>query len=108
MPWSLRTTIHCHHGTYESGLAIPPAAGCPFVGPRVPQPDSGVSEQSREDVILPVRSGARIGPELAATLPPHHRDPFDRMLIAQAIEEELTLVSHDRRLQPYRADFLWN
>jgi PIN domain nuclease of toxin-antitoxin system len=31
----------------------------------------------------------------AARLPPHHRDPFDRMLIAQAKAEGLTLVSRD-------------
>jgi PIN domain nuclease of toxin-antitoxin system len=28
-------------------------------------------------------------------LPPHHRDPFDRLLIAQACIEELTLVTRD-------------
>jgi PIN domain nuclease of toxin-antitoxin system len=28
-------------------------------------------------------------------LPPHHRDPFDRMLVAQAAVEELTLVTRD-------------
>jgi PIN domain nuclease of toxin-antitoxin system len=30
-----------------------------------------------------------------AALPPHHRDPFDRLLIAQAAVEELTLVTRD-------------
>ena len=45
--------------------------------------------------------------ERAGSLPPHHRDPFDRMLVAQALEEGLTLVSHDRRLEPYDAAFLW-
>ncbi len=34
-------------------------------------------------------------------LPQHHRDPFDRMLVAQAQEEGLTLVSRDRRLSLY-------
>ena len=34
-------------------------------------------------------------------LPPHHNDPFDRMLIAQAREEGLTLVTHDRRMSLY-------
>src|SRR5262245_12185043 len=29
------------------------------------------------------------------TLPPHHRDPFDRLLVAQALVESLTLVTHD-------------
>jgi PIN domain nuclease of toxin-antitoxin system len=30
-----------------------------------------------------------------AGLPPHHREPFDRMLVAQAAVEELTLVARD-------------
>ncbi len=34
-------------------------------------------------------------------LPPHHRDPFDRMLIAQALEERLTLVTRDHRMSLY-------
>ncbi|MEM8903125.1 MAG: type II toxin-antitoxin system VapC family toxin [Actinomycetota bacterium] len=34
-------------------------------------------------------------------LPPLHRDPFDRMLIAQAQVERLTLVTADRRLGDY-------
>ncbi len=44
----------------------------------------------------------------AAALPLHHRDPFDRMLIAQAQLENLTLVSADATLKQYR-DFsmLW-
>ncbi len=34
-------------------------------------------------------------------LPWHHRDPFDRLLIAQALEENLTLVTHDAQLASY-------
>jgi PIN domain nuclease of toxin-antitoxin system len=37
----------------------------------------------------------------AQTLPFHHRDPFDRMLIAQAIEEGLTIVTRDRIFAAY-------
>jgi PIN domain nuclease of toxin-antitoxin system len=37
----------------------------------------------------------------AARLPRHHDDPFDRMLIAQAAVEALTLVTSDRRLTDY-------
>ena len=37
----------------------------------------------------------------AGGLPPHHRDPFDRMLIAQAQLEGLTIVTRDPRFQPY-------
>jgi len=36
-----------------------------------------------------------------ATLPLLHRDPFDRMLVAQALEESLTLVTSDNRLAAY-------
>jgi PIN domain nuclease of toxin-antitoxin system len=43
----------------------------------------------------------------AGELPLHHRDPFDRMLIAQAKVERLTIVSHDRELEPYRTAVIW-
>ncbi len=36
-----------------------------------------------------------------AHLPMHHRDPFDRLLVAQAQQERLTLVTADRRLLSY-------
>ena len=43
----------------------------------------------------------------AGALPPHHRDPFDRMIIAQAQLEGLTLVTHDARMRPYGVTVLW-
>ncbi|HEX3345000.1 MAG TPA: type II toxin-antitoxin system VapC family toxin [Polyangiaceae bacterium] len=42
----------------------------------------------------------------AARLPRHHADPFDRMLIAQAMAEGLRLVSADRAIARYGADVL--
>lgn len=45
--------------------------------------------------------------EHVGTLPPHHTDPFDRMLISQAIVEGATIVTHDRQFAPYDADVLW-
>ncbi len=39
----------------------------------------------------------------AAALPPFHRDPFDRMLVAQALEEELVLITRDPLVQQYSA-----
>lgn len=36
-----------------------------------------------------------------ADLPLHHRDPFDRLLIAQALTEDLTVVTADRRFADY-------
>jgi PIN domain nuclease of toxin-antitoxin system len=44
---------------------------------------------------------------LAGSLPPHHADPFDRMLVAQAQLEDLTLVTHDRHFEPYGGDIIW-
>ena len=40
-------------------------------------------------------------------LPWHHRDPFDRLLIAQASLEAHALVSADRRLAAYGVEVLW-
>ncbi|MEH1167059.1 type II toxin-antitoxin system VapC family toxin [Micromonospora sp. CPCC 205539] len=42
----------------------------------------------------------------AGRLPPHHRDPFDRMLVAQAISEGLTLASRDGSIALYDVDVL--
>jgi PIN domain nuclease of toxin-antitoxin system len=42
-----------------------------------------------------------------AELPPHHADPFDRVLVAQARVEGATIVSHDRALAPYGARMIW-
>ena len=42
----------------------------------------------------------------AGRLPPHHRDPFDRMLVAQATVEGLTLVSRDESIARYDVDIL--
>lgn len=43
---------------------------------------------------------------VAGGLPPHHADPFDRMLIAQARTETLTVVSVDRRFPRYDVELL--
>jgi len=40
-------------------------------------------------------------------LPFHHRDPFDRMLIAQAMVEDLQLLSRDRRFSAYDIKRIW-
>jgi PIN domain nuclease of toxin-antitoxin system len=40
-------------------------------------------------------------------LPMHHRDPFDRMLIAQALIEEMTLLTADRAFQRYKVDLIF-
>ncbi|MEO5923878.1 MAG: type II toxin-antitoxin system VapC family toxin [Bryobacteraceae bacterium] len=57
--------------------------------------------------------GARVLPvELAHSfalfsMPLHHRDPFDRMLIAQAKAEDLTILTKDAAFAPYGVPLLW-
>lgn len=57
---------------------------------------SGIEEQSFRELTVATRHALA-----AASLPQHHADPFDRMLVAQARCEELTLVSSDRKLRHY-------
>jgi PIN domain nuclease of toxin-antitoxin system len=42
-----------------------------------------------------------------ASLPLHHKDPFDRILIAQAQVEQLTLMSHDSAFAQYPIQVVW-
>lgn len=54
--------------------------------------------------LLPV--GARHA-DLVGSLPPHHRDPFDRLLVAQAMLEGVALVSDDAALRRYDIEIVW-
>lgn len=42
-----------------------------------------------------------------SALPPHHRDPFDRMLVAQSLRGSFTLVTKDSVVSSYDAPTLW-
>ena len=64
-----------------------------------------VADLERERIeILPVDAehGIRAG-----LLPGPHKDPFDRMLIAQALAEDVPIVSNDRALDGYGVRRLW-
>ena len=54
--------------------------------------------------ILPIEQGDL---DYYLALPLHHRDPFDRLLIAQAMNRSLVLVSADQALNPYEVEQLW-
>jgi PIN domain nuclease of toxin-antitoxin system len=55
-----------------------------------------------------VADGFRILPvEWPHALPFHHRDPFDRLLVAQALIEDLTVVTCDAAFRAYGATVLW-
>lgn len=41
-------------------------------------------------------------------LPPHHHDPFDRLIIAQAITEEMVVMTADRDFRKYPVELFWS
>ena len=63
---------------------------------------SVISEQGFEDLPITLDDAMRSG-----LLPGHHRDPFDRMLIAQAIASNLVLVSNEVIFDRYGVRRLW-
>jgi len=70
---------------------------------RIPEPfERGVEDSGFDE--LPITFGHAAA---VTALAPHHRDPFDRMLIAQSVVERLTIVTHDRRFEPYGAPVIW-
>lgn len=44
---------------------------------------------------------------ILTSLPFHHRDPFDRLLIVQSLVEQMTIISADLLLDPYGVKRLW-
>lgn len=42
-----------------------------------------------------------------SSLPGHHRDPFDRLIVAQAMVEQLVVISNDRNLDAYGVGRVW-
>lgn len=45
--------------------------------------------------------------DLVRELPAHHGDPFDRLLIAQALDEGFTILTSDRVFEAYRVPIAW-
>jgi PIN domain nuclease of toxin-antitoxin system len=68
-------------------------------------------EDSVEEIVtrsrfLPLAVTVRHG-DLLRDLPRHHGDPFDRLLIVQALDEGLTILTSDRAFEPYRVPVVW-
>jgi len=55
-------------------------------------------------ILLPIGFDAAIS---AATLPLVHRDPFDRIIIAEALKENLSVLTRDKMFAEYGARTLW-
>ena len=101
---SARSAISDAHIVFVSAATAWEAAIKAALG-RLKLPDtvqSGVEDSGFEKLAITFSHA-----EAAAALPPHHLDPFDRMLVAQAASEGLTLVTHDRQLEPYEVPVLW-
>ena len=64
-----------------------------------------IQEQQTNNLqILPVELSHAL---YLQNLPLHHKDPFDRLLISQAIVENMTLITADPEFSEYRVNLLW-
>jgi PIN domain nuclease of toxin-antitoxin system len=76
---------------------------------RLPMPDSSIRflleriEQTGM-ITLPIETANILRTE---TLPHHHGDPFDRLIVAQALEEGLTILTSDSDISKYDAPVIW-
>jgi len=64
--------------------------------------ESKLTEEGFFTITISMRHALRAG-----ALPSHHRDPFDRMLIAQAQVEDLSLISNDSMFDQYGVRRIW-
>lgn len=79
-------------------ISIKQAAG------RLDAPDDIIDAIEQSDFgTLPISASNALA---AGKLAPHHADPFDRMLIAQAQQERLTVVTANRRFADYDVELL--
>ena len=74
----------------------------PDVATLVADFDAAIADQGFAGLAIEIRHA-----QVAGSLPGPHRDPFDRMLIAQAMVENLTLVSNEQVFDAYGAARLW-
>jgi len=86
--WELQIKIALNKFTVKGGL------------------ESAVKQEQQNNgfEILPVQLSHALYLE---NLPPHHKDPFDRLLLSQAIVENMTLVSADADFAKYQVNLLW-
>ena len=82
-------------------VAIKVSIGKLRVEPGYPQWLQAVGQQ------FPVLEITDVHLNRLTVLPQHHRDPFDRLLIAQAMSENLTLLSRDAHFSSYPVQVQW-
>ena len=69
----------------------------------IPLDDVTAAAEAMGFVELPVRAAHAVR---VATLPPHHRDPFDRLLVGQARIEDIPVISEDAQLAAYDVEII--
>jgi PIN domain nuclease of toxin-antitoxin system len=74
----------------------------PAVAAIIADLDAVIADQGFIGLLISLRHG-----QAAGTLPGPHRDPFDRMLVAQAMLENLVLVSNEEPFDTYGVRRLW-
>ena len=68
-------------------------------------PDVFVSERIASSGLTPI-AVEHLHALRVASLPVHHRDPFDRLLIAQATEMQVPIITDDRGFDPYEIEVI--
>lgn len=70
------------------------------------QPQRFIPEALQKLSVIPLTIGFEAA-ITAATLPLVHRDPFDRIIIAEALKKNVSVLTKDRRFAEYGARTLW-
>ena len=96
-PWAASAIADPEHDVIVSAASVWEISIKQATG-RLDAPDDLLSAIAHDFTTLPMTTEHALA---AGRLPAHHADPFDRILIAQAGLEGLTLVSVDRRFADY-------
>jgi PIN domain nuclease of toxin-antitoxin system len=83
------------------------AIKCALEKLKLPAPYADIFPRQLETNCFPLLPIAPTHCAALLTLPFHHRDPFDRLLLAQAKTEGMTLVTDDGQFAPYGVPLLW-
>ena len=100
-----RGEIASAHEVFVSAASIWEAAIKADIGKltvAIPDLVSGISASGFLELPVSAAHAARV-----MTLPPHHRDPFDRLLVAQAHTEKLAVVTADAVFRKYGVRVVW-
>lgn len=74
---------------------------------KLPKPFEALIPEQLQHNEITVLNATHVHPAHYVDLPLHHRDPFDRLILAQAQVEQLTVISKDRAFQRYNIALLW-